>query len=71
MIIGSFSDVTTSKKTCEKTYHNIINEAVQAYGYPLLFDISSGHIPDNRALVLGEKTIINVGEFISCVIFGE
>ena len=71
LIVGGITDVKASKHDFGKTYHNIINDVVDEYDYPLIFDIASGHFSDNRALVLGEETVIKVGEFISCIIFGD
>jgi len=69
LIIGGFTAIKKNDTPYGKTYHRIIAEALEPYDFPVLFDILSGHFPDNRALVFGEEVIINIGEFISCIRF--
>ncbi len=69
LIIGGITDVITEKSSCGKTYHNIISEVTAGTDYLIMFDVLSGHFPDNRALIFGEKMIINKGEFVSCIRF--
>jgi muramoyltetrapeptide carboxypeptidase len=69
LAVGSFSDLKVNDTPYGKTYQEIILETVEEYDYPILFDVPAGHIDDNRALLLGGETTINVGEFVSCIRF--
>jgi len=69
LAVGSFSDLKHNETPYGKTYQEIILETVEEYNYPTLFDVPAGHIDDNRALLFGGETIINVGEFVSCIRF--
>ncbi len=69
LIVGGITDVITSESSCGKTYHNIISEVTADADYLIMFDVLSGHFPDNRALIFGEEIIINKGEFVSCIRF--
>lgn len=67
LVVGAFSEVENDKTTDNKTYQEIILEILSEYKFPILFDAPAGHISDNRTLVFGEETEINVGEFVSCI----
>lgn len=67
LVVGAFSEIEDDKIDDNKTYQEIILEILEEYSFPILFDVPVGHISDNRALVFGEKTEINVGEFISSI----
>lgn len=69
LIIGDFTDVKESEVKYGKEVEELILEAVKDYDYPVVFDLPVGHIPDNQSLILGEKTSVNVGEFVSCISF--
>ncbi len=71
LIVGSFMDIKTDPIAGVKTYQELILEVVEEYDYPVLFDVPSGHIADNRALILGAEVLINVGEFVSCIRFKQ
>lgn len=45
-----------------KTAHEIIAEAVEDYNFPVAFGFPAGHVPDNRALILGQKVKLQVTE---------
>ncbi len=69
LIIGDFTDIKESEVGYGKDIEEMILEAVKEYDYPVVFDLPVGHIPDNQALILGEKVSVNVGEFVSCISF--
>lgn len=71
LVVGNFSDIKTDGIVYNKTYQELILEVVEEYDYPVLFDAPAGHIADNRALILGGKALINVGEFVSCIRFQQ
>ncbi|MCC7501718.1 MAG: LD-carboxypeptidase [Flavobacteriales bacterium] len=49
----------------------IIAQAVAPYTYPVCYGFPAGHIPDNRALVLGQKVKLNVTRRGATLSFGE
>ncbi|MBW2938483.1 hypothetical protein KXJ69_10215 [Aureisphaera sp. CAU 1614] len=38
----------------------IIYDAVRKYSYPICFNFPAGHIKDNRALVMEQKTTLQI-----------
>ena len=67
LVVGAFSEIENDKIAYNKTYQELILEMFAKYSFPILFDVPAGHISDNRSLIFGEETEINVGEFISCI----
>lgn len=67
LIVGDFSDIKNDDNSNDKTYQELILAVVKDLDIPILFDFPAGHIPDNRALVFGSKTLMDVGEFVSSV----
>ena len=43
-----------------KSAEEIIYNAVKEYGYPVCFNFPAGHIKDNRALVMEQKTTLQI-----------
>jgi len=55
LIVGGMSDINDNSVPFGQTAEEIIREAVSEYDYPVCFNFPSGHIEDNRALVLGRE----------------
>lgn len=55
LIVGGMSDMNDNSVPFGQTAEEIIREAVSEYDYPVCFNFPSGHIEDNRALVLGRE----------------
>lgn len=53
LIVGGFSEIKDNDIPFGKTVAEIVMDVVKGYGYPVCFDFPAGHVPDNRALVLG------------------
>ena len=53
LMVGAFSDMHDNTIPFGMTAKEIIFEKVKEYGYPVIWDVSSGHIDNNLALVLG------------------
>ncbi len=49
----------------------IIARAVEGKDYPVCWNFPAGHIPDNRALIMGAKTKLNVGPAGATLSFEE
>ena len=60
LVVGGMSDMNDNTIPFGKTAEEIIWDAVQEYEYPVCFNFPAGHIPDNRALVMGGKVIFKV-----------
>ncbi|MFZ4740757.1 MAG: hypothetical protein ACOYLE_06295, partial [Bacteroidales bacterium] len=42
----------------------IISATVSEYSYPVCYHFPAGHQDDNRALILGRKLMLNIGETV-------
>jgi muramoyltetrapeptide carboxypeptidase len=61
LIVGGMTDMKDDEKhPFGKTAEAIVAEHVANFDYPVCFGFPAGHIPDNRALVMGKMTEINV-----------
>jgi len=66
LAIGSFTDIDPDNNQTD-SFQKLILDRVKNYHFPVIFDVPSGHIPNNHCLILGEKITVNVGEFVSCI----
>jgi len=64
LIIGGMSEMNDNTIPFGKTAEEIISASVAEYSYPVCFHFPAGHQDDNRALILGRKIILNVGETV-------
>lgn len=62
LLIGGMSDMHDNAIPFGKTAEEIIFDAVKEYDYPVYFGVPAGHIPDNRALIFGEKVVLKPEE---------
>ena len=62
LIVGGMSDMNDNTIPYGKTAIEIITDAIKGYDYPVCFNFPAGHIDDNRALIMGRKATVNVGE---------
>lgn len=62
LIVGGFTEVKDNDIPFGQTVEEIVMEIVKGYDYPVCFDFPAGHIPDNRALVLGKTIRLSVQE---------
>jgi muramoyltetrapeptide carboxypeptidase len=60
LVVGGMNDMKDNTIPFGKTAEEIVLEAVLEYNYPVCFDFPSGHINDNRALILGRKIQLKV-----------
>jgi muramoyltetrapeptide carboxypeptidase len=60
LIIGGFTEVKDNDIPFGQTIEQIVMEVVKDYDYPVCFDFPAGHIPDNRALILGRSLTLTV-----------
>jgi muramoyltetrapeptide carboxypeptidase len=62
LIVGGFTQIPDKPGYFGKSVNEIIYEAVHKYEFPVCFGFPSGHIRDNRALILGRKIKMTVGD---------
>ena len=53
LLVGAFTDMHDNTIPFGMTAKEIIFEKVKEYGYPVIWDVSAGHIDNNIAIVLG------------------
>lgn len=62
LIVGGMTQMNDNSIPFGATANKIIYDAVKEYDFPVCFHFPAGHILDNRALVMGAKTKLNVRE---------
>lgn len=62
LLVGGMTDMHDNKAPFGKTAEEIIFDAVSEYNFPVCFNFTSGHIDDNRALILGREIDLKVSE---------
>lgn len=68
VIVGGMTKVRRNTTPWGSSIEQLILEIVPK-GIPVLFDFPAGHEPDNRALIMGRKIKLHVGERVSSVTF--
>jgi muramoyltetrapeptide carboxypeptidase len=53
LIVGAFTAIKEETTPFGQTPEELIFELVKEYDYPVCFNFPTGHIPDNRAMVVG------------------
>jgi len=67
LIVGGMTNMHDNEIAFGKTAEEIILDCVSEYDFPVVFNFPAGHLDDNRALILGRKVTLEVGE-IKCKI---
>ncbi len=57
LIVGAFNEISPEPIPFGQSPEELILALVKEYGYPVCFNFPTGHISDNRAMIIG-KTII-------------
>jgi muramoyltetrapeptide carboxypeptidase len=60
LIIGAFNEISEEKIPFGQTPEEIIWDLIKKYDYPVCFNFPTGHIDDNRAMVLGKNVHLAV-----------
>jgi muramoyltetrapeptide carboxypeptidase len=60
LIVGGMTDMKDNAIPFGKNAEEIIAEHVAEFNYPVCFGFPAGHIPDNRAIVLGKVTEMTI-----------
>jgi muramoyltetrapeptide carboxypeptidase len=69
LIVGGMTNVKDSEIPYGCSVEEVIRKHVSDSGIPLCFNFPAGHISDNRAVIIGKKATLNVGE--SSVVFSQ
>ncbi len=59
LVVGAFNEVGEESIYFGQTPEEVIWEQVKDYNYPVCFGFPSGHIADNRAMVLGKSVSLS------------
>jgi len=62
LIVGGMSDMKVGDPNFGKSAYEIIEEAVENYSYPVVYDFPAGHIDENWALPMGRYLKMKVGQ---------
>jgi muramoyltetrapeptide carboxypeptidase len=62
LIVGGMTKMRDNEVPYGRNALEIIAEAVEEYSYPVCYHFPAGHVDDNRALILGRKVKLEVGE---------
>jgi muramoyltetrapeptide carboxypeptidase len=60
LLIGGMSDMNDNDIPFGKTAEEIIIDVLGDVNFPILFNVPAGHIEDNRALIIGGETMVEV-----------
>lgn len=60
LIVGAFNEVSEESIPFGQTPEEVIWDLVKAYDYPVCFHFPTGHIDDNRAMVLGKNVSLRI-----------
>lgn len=60
LIVGAFNEIPEEKIAFGQSPEEVIWDAVKEYSYPVCFNFPTGHIDDNRAMVLGATASLAV-----------
>ncbi|WP_199139866.1 S66 peptidase family protein [Pedobacter sp. ASV12] len=60
LVVGAFNEVAEESIPFGQSPQEVIWELVKEYGYPVCFDFPTGHINDNRAMVLGKNVSLRI-----------
>jgi muramoyltetrapeptide carboxypeptidase len=62
LIVGAFNEISEEKIPFGQTPEEVILELVKEFDYPVCFNFPTGHIDDNRAMVVGKKVNLIVNK---------
>lgn len=60
LIIGGMTDIKDTTPSFGMTYEEIIIEKMEGVNVPICFDFPTGHIDDNRAMIIGADVELDV-----------
>ncbi len=60
IIVGGMTDMHDNQIPFGMNAQQIILDVTKEYNIPICFDFPAGHLPDNRALILGKEVLLEV-----------
>jgi len=69
LVVGAFNEIKREDIPFGQTPEQIIWELVKEYDYPVCFDFPSGHIDDNRALIIGRKASLKIEDHQTTLLY--
>jgi len=60
LIVGAFNDIPQESIPFGQTPEEVIWQLVKEYDYPVAFNFPTGHIDDNRTMVLGKNVSLQI-----------
>lgn len=69
LVVGAFTGLEKEEIPFGQTIEEIVMDVIQEYDYPVCFNFPTGHIPDNRAMVIGKTLNLSVGHTSSTLTF--
>ena len=71
LLIGGMSDMNDNDIPFGKTAEEIIIDVLGDVKFPVLFNVPAGHMDDNRALIIGGNTMVEVNDRGDSIIIQE
>ena len=71
IIVGGMTNMHDNSIPFGMNVNEIILDVTKEFNIPICFDFPAGHLPDNRALILGKEVVLEVGEHFTKVKFEE
>ncbi len=62
LVVGGMSEMNDNENPYGLTAEEIIREQVEPFDYPVCFGFPAGHVPDNRACILGKSYQLSVAQ---------
>ncbi|WP_027418783.1 S66 peptidase family protein [Crocinitomix catalasitica] len=62
LIVGGMTNMKDSAVPYGESVEQIIHHHIKPFKIPLCFNFPAGHIDDNRAIIIGKKAIIKIGD---------
>jgi muramoyltetrapeptide carboxypeptidase len=62
MIVGGMTDMKDNNIPYGKSAYEIIFSHVKEHNFPICFGFPSGHLTDNRSIILGINSLLNIEE---------
>jgi len=62
LIVGGMSDMNDNTIPFGKTAEEIILDHTKDYDFPICFGFPAGHLDDNRSILLGVSSVLEINE---------
>ena len=62
LIIGGMTEMNDNDISFGKGVENIITDCLKEYNFPICFDFPSGHVKNNKPIILGRNSLLDIGQ---------